>query len=131
MDVLEQHHLGLACRSIENDWAIFRQAGARAGGPTFEDPDQGVRGRFIELGTTRFELLENLDGSRVLVPWLRGGSRVYHVGYLCDDLDLQLRMHVEAGAKIVRDPATARAFDGRRIAFVMLPNLLLIELIER
>ena len=42
---------------------------------------------FVEGLGPRLELLAPLEGSTVLDPWLRGGSRMYHLAYEVADLD--------------------------------------------
>jgi glyoxalase/bleomycin resistance protein/dioxygenase superfamily protein len=79
----------------------------------------------------RIEVLEQLEGSTVLEPWLRRGVRVYHEAYEVADLEAALRRLVEGGNVVVRPALPAVAFDGRRIAFVMLSNMGLVEVIER
>jgi methylmalonyl-CoA/ethylmalonyl-CoA epimerase len=78
----------------------------------------------------RLELLAPWDGSTVLDPWLRNGSRIYHLGYEVADIDSAIRAALNADARQVTSPVPAVAFDGRRIAFLMLRVPLMIELIE-
>jgi methylmalonyl-CoA/ethylmalonyl-CoA epimerase len=122
------HHVGLACTSIVQERHALQPLGAIDDGPMFEDPGLGIRGRFVRLGSARIELLEEIETSGVLAPWLKGGSRLYHLAYTVSDLDGALAS--TRGARLVRGPLPAVAFDGRRVAFLMTPTLLLLELIE-
>ena len=127
---VEFHHVGVACKDIDIDVAKFEWIGYRPEGPRFTDVRQGVRGLFLIGQAPRLELLEPIDGSPgVLTPWLRGGIKLYHLAYQTMDLDAAIvRMRGE-GAKLVVGAVEAVAFGGRRIAFLMLPNQMLIELI--
>jgi methylmalonyl-CoA/ethylmalonyl-CoA epimerase len=124
------HHVGVACRSLENAQADLRALGYERAGTQFVDPLQGVVGIFMEGTGPRLELLAPWDGSTVLDPWLRNGSRIYHLGYEVADIDSAIRAALNADARQVTSPVPAVAFDGRRIAFLMLRVPLMIELIE-
>jgi len=124
------HHLGFACRSLEEGQAGLRALGYAAAGAPFTDTDQGVSGVFVEGPGPRVELLAPLGEGRVLEPWLRGGSRLYHLAYEVTDFEAALAAAAAAGGRQTSAPAPAAAFAGRRIAFFMLPVRLLIELIE-
>lgn len=102
--------------------------GATDDGPRFEDPVLGICGQFVCLGSARIELLEERQDSGVLTPWLKAGARLYHLAYTVKDLDASLA--AVDGARLVRGPLPAVAFRGRRVAFLMTPTLLLLELIE-
>jgi methylmalonyl-CoA/ethylmalonyl-CoA epimerase len=123
------HHLGLACPSLEAEHGRLAAIGAVDDGAPFVDPGLGIRGRFVMLGDARVELLEEWEASGVLASWLRGPARFYHLAYLVDDLDAEVAA-LEPGARLIRGPQPAVAFDGRRVAFLVTPSLLMIELVE-
>ena len=124
------HHLGVACRNVAADSAGLERLGFVREGEDFDDRRQGIKGRFLVGPGVRFELLEDLPGSNTLAPWLASRVRIYHQAYLVDDLDSSLARLLAAGARITRPPLPAVAFGGRRVAFAMLPELMLIELVE-
>lgn len=104
--------------------------GYQPDGADFTDPAQGIRGRFVVGPGPRLELLEQTVGSRVLEPWLAKGVKAYHFGYEVTALDAEVERLKSAGAILVTPPQPAVAFSGRRISFLMLKNMLLVELIE-
>lgn len=124
------HHVGVACRDLDFEEAKFALLGYRREGSDFEDPIQGVRGRFLVGGGPRMELLVATGPGGVLAPWLRSGQKMYHLAYEVDDIEAACDAFAKVGAKTTVKPVSAVAFEGRRISFLMLPNLLLIELIE-
>jgi methylmalonyl-CoA/ethylmalonyl-CoA epimerase len=125
------HHLGVACRDLDAEAGTYESIGYVREGADFEDPRQGIRGRFITGPGPRLELLVGLPGSSVLEPWLQKGVRYYHQAFLVADLRAELdRVLQQRGVKLVVEPVPAVAFDGREIAFVMLRNLTLVELIQ-
>lgn len=137
-DDLAFHHVGVACRDIDAEAAHFATLGYTIEGSAFDDRVQGVRGLFMVGQGPRMELLEPLrdaapDGSStngVLSPWLSSGTKLYHLAYVAPDLRHAIDAMRRRRAKLVVAPVPAVAFAGREIAFVMLPNRLLVELIS-
>ncbi|WP_411287936.1 VOC family protein [Phenylobacterium sp.] len=124
------HHLGVACRDLDRERAGWLALGYQEEGAVFLDPRQKIRGQFLTGPGPRIELVTpHGDGSPV-DGYLARGTKIYHQAYECPDLEAALAILSAAGAKITAAPAPAVAFEGRDIAFVMLPNLNLIELIE-
>jgi methylmalonyl-CoA/ethylmalonyl-CoA epimerase len=124
------HHVGLACRDLERDQRELGALGYRPAGDRFSDPRQGVVGVFLEGPGPCLELLMEVGDSDVLRPWLQGGARMYHLGYVVADLEKAIAGALAAGARQVSPPQPAVAFGRRQICFVMLRNLFLVELIE-
>ena len=129
-DRLGFHHVGLACTDLDAEERVFAALGYVREGPDFEDPAQGVRGRFLVGAGPRLELLSELPTGTVLGPWLRKGVKMYHVAYEAADLAAADIAVTGLGAKRVVAPVPAVAFGGRCIAFYMMPNGFLLELIE-
>jgi len=127
------HHVGVACTDIEAESARLAPLGYRFEREPFADPRQGVRGVFLVGQAPRLELLEPLPGREdgVLAPWLAASIKLYHLAYETPDLASAIAHLRKSRAKVVVEPVPAVAFDGRDIAFLLLPNRLLIELIER
>lgn len=124
------HHVGVACRDLDSEAKVMLTLGYRADGAAFTDPVQGIRGQFVSGPGPRLELLEQTVGSRVLEPWLAKGVKAYHFGYEVAALEAEVDRLKSVGAILVTPPQPAVAFGGRRISFLMLKNLLLVELIE-
>lgn len=127
---LSFHHIGVACRDLDSETRRFASLGYSAESPDFTDPLQGVTGRFLNGGGPRMELLKPLPGSGILTPWLRSGVKLYHLAYETQNITNMIEDYREDGAKLIVSPVPAVAFSGRLIAFLMLPNMLLIELIQ-
>ena len=130
LDGLGFHHVGLACADLDAEERVFARLGYTREGPDFEDPVQGVRGRFLVGAGPRLELLCELPTGTVLGPWLRKGVKMYHVAYEAADLAAADIAVTALGARRVVAPVPAVAFGGRCIAFYMMPNGFLIELID-
>jgi methylmalonyl-CoA/ethylmalonyl-CoA epimerase len=126
---LNFHHIGVACRNLDAECKLLSVLGYNIEGEDFYDPIQGVAGRFMAGGGPRLELLTSLEQQGVLTPWLRSNVKLYHLGYELEDLEAGIAELRQQGAKMVVPPVGAVAFRQRRISFLMLPNLLLVELI--
>lgn len=124
------HHIGLACRDMARDRRDHELLGYRAEGPEFADPTQRIRGLFMTLGPMRVELLEPLDETSPLHAYLKRGIKIYHQCFECADIESTIHALERGGARVASPPKPAVAFDGRRIAFLLLPSQMLIELIE-
>lgn len=125
------HHIGVACRSLDRESAAYAALGYAREGVEFDDPGHGIRGQFLTGPGPRIELVVDRPGSAVVEPWLRPGSSVYHFAFEVDDLAGTIEEQTRANAKLLVAPRPAVAFAGRDIAFVMLRNRMLLELISR
>lgn len=125
------HHIGVATRSIEKELPVYLLMGYEKEGEAFEDPAQGIRGLFITAkDQPRLELLENLPDSHTLDKPLESGQKFYHTAYYVDDIEAALKMCQNNRAKII-SPLKESVYFGKRICFLMLPNMQMIELLER
>ena len=125
------HHLGLACTDIVREERSWAAMGYRRETEPFEDPRQGIRGVFLTCRDfPRLELLEHLPGATTLDSWLERGIKIYHQAYMVPDVEAALAECRGNRAVIVVPPTPAIAFAGRLIAFAMLSNRALIEVIE-
>ena len=125
------HHIGVACRDLDGVAGYFAALGYEPEATDFTDPAQGIRGRFlIAPDQPRLELLVNAGESGPLDPWLAKGVKFYHFAYETPSLDATITEMKASRARMVVKPVPAVAFGGRKIAFLMQPNGMLIELIE-
>lgn len=127
----EFHHIGYATVSLEKEREFFSFLGYQQEGETFSDPVQGVIGCFLTGSGPRIELLENLPGSITLTNWLNAGVKIYHFAYLVEDIEKAIYWARSQRAKLTVAPVAAVAFGGKKIAFVMFRNGLMLEFIQR
>ena len=59
------------------------------------------------------------------------GGGLHHLCYEVDDLEGQMREMRESGCRLVKSPVPAVAFAGRRIGWMLTPQNLLLEFLER
>lgn len=126
----EFHHIGIACNDIEQEFQAFKFLSYLREGSVFEDQAQGIKGQFITAeGLPRLELLENLEGSHALDPWLKKDIKVYHFAFTTPDIEKFMIVMLHNRAKVI-SPLKVSAYFKKRICFLMLQNYFVIELVE-
>ncbi len=131
---LRLHHVGFVVANIETAMPGFlRSLAAEWDGQVFLDPLQKVRVAFLATRAQdpAIELVEPAADDSPVSRFLqeRGGG-LHHVCYEVADLEQQLVELRSRGALIVKRPLPAVAFGGRRIAWVITSEKLLVELLE-
>lgn len=126
----EFHHVGVACRHIEDEAALLAATGYHPEGPIIEDPIQRVRLQFFVGAGPRLELIEPMSPDSPVSGLLKRGTRFYHLAYEVDDFDQKLSEMDKSGFRAVGPAAPAVAFGMRRIIFMMSSSGLLVELVE-
>ena len=129
------HHVGFVVASIAasmDQWSLSLAASSVS--QTFEDPIQGVRIAFLDLpgnGATKFELIEPAGPESPVARFLEKGGGLHHVCFEVDRLEEQIARMKGNRAVLVRRPEPAVAFGGRRIAWMLTREKLLVEYLER
>jgi methylmalonyl-CoA/ethylmalonyl-CoA epimerase len=126
----EFHHIGVASQDLARDRRALEAMGYEPEGPEFLDPIQGIRGQFLRGPGPRLELVSPVAPGGVLQPWLERGAKMYHLAFAVERLEVEVERLEQARGRLVAGPVPAVGFQGRAIAFVMLPNLMLVELIQ-
>jgi methylmalonyl-CoA/ethylmalonyl-CoA epimerase len=128
------HHVGFVVNSIEaSATGLTGTLGARWSGEIFADPHQKVRVTFLMLlpGDAQIELVEpNAEDAPVSRFLIEKGPGLHHLCYEVDDLETAIAAMRSKGGMIARPPKPAVAFGGRRIAWILSAEKLLIELLE-
>ena len=102
-------------------------------GAVIHDPLQFVNVTFLPnlAGGAVVELVEPVGPRSPVRKFAEAGGGLHHVCYEVDDLAAQLDQSRAAGCTVVRVPLPARAFGGRKIAWVITPQKLLVEFLAR
>lgn len=134
MDKLERiHHIGYVVADVERAAEGFSQSlGARILTPAIHDPLQKVFVLFLQIpgDVAQWELVAPAgNGSPVAALAARGGG-LHHVCYEVADLDGALAQAKAVRGALIRPPKPAVAFAGRRIAWVLTAERLLVEYLE-
>lgn len=123
------HHIGVACASIDKERSLFQQLGYNDASDVFEDPNQGIRGLFIESANQpRLELLENLEGSETLKPFIEKGNKFYHFAYETKDIE-KVKDAFNANRWATLSPIKPAVYF-KRVCFLMDRSGMIVELVE-
>jgi len=129
------HHLGFVVKSILTVADEFAASlSARWDGEIIHDPIQRVRVAFfspVHSANPVYELVEPASEDSPVTDFLKKRVGLHHVCYEVDDLDAALEAARSTGWAIASSPASAVAFEGRRIAWIFSKTRLLMELLER
>ena len=129
------HHIGVVVTSAEDSVSRFcNSLAARAVSQVIEDPIQKAKVVFLEPASSdavKIELVAPTEPSSPVSLFAEKGGGLHHLCYEVDDLDAELKNLRERKLILLRPPKTAVAFNGRRIAWVITPEKLLIEYLER
>lgn len=126
----EFDHIGIACKNIVKEMQTFQMLGYQFEAVSFKDDNQGIIGRFgTAQGQPKIELLSNMEGSATLDPYLEKGIKMYHFAYLVNDIQKASCYLEKCNAKLM-SPRKRSIYFGKDICFYMLPNMMLIELVE-
>jgi methylmalonyl-CoA/ethylmalonyl-CoA epimerase len=120
----------VACRDIEKEMRALKLLGYEIEGERFTDPLQKIHGCFLVGPGPCMELIAPVDESSPVVSWLNKNIKMYHQAYEVESMGPALALLSAQHAVVVSRPKPAIAFGGRKVAFLMLPNGLLVELIE-
>lgn len=132
-ELLRLHHIGFVVANIAAIGDAFaRSVNGSWNGEISHDPIQRVRVAFLSLPGTesQMELVEPAGDRSPVGVFLKKGGGLHHLCYEVENCDQALAALRQRGALIVRRPQPAVAFQGRRIAWLLTAEKLLVELLE-
>ena len=131
---LKLHHLGFVVASIrDNGHSLAAALAGRWDENIIFDPIQGVNVSFIgreDSAEPLIELVEPAGPASPVSRFLQRGGGLHHLCYETPDLEAQLSAGKALGTVVVKTPVPAIAFGGRRIAWALTRNKLLLEFLE-
>jgi len=131
---LELHHVGVVVKDVAESCALYvRRFGYEVKSELIHEPTQTAHVQFLRLpgDQTYLELVAPDGPNSRLVGALEKGGGVNHVCFAVDDIDLACQTLRQDGMFLVHPPVPAVSFKGRRIAWLMGRDRLLVELVER
>jgi methylmalonyl-CoA/ethylmalonyl-CoA epimerase len=132
-DLLRLHHVGFVVRSIEPAASNFaRSLNATWEGEIFHDLIQKVKVSFLSTpgSDVKLELVEPVGDHSPVRAFLENGGGLHHMCFEVDNCEATLAVVRQRQGMIVRRPRPAVAFNGRRIAWALTAEKLLIEFLE-
>lgn len=124
-------HIGYAVKNIEKARAAFEELGF-----VFEEiVDDTDRNILIQFGSNDGYVIELVcpkgDGESPADSILKKvGPTPYHICYRSDDLEKDIAALEKQKFKNIIPPASAIAFGGKRVAFLMNRSIGMIEIVE-
>ena len=131
---LTLHHVGVLVSEVAEAAASYTaRFGYEVVGPAVHDPNQTAWVQFLRLpGDTVYLELVAPDGAKGrLNSALEKGGGVHHLCYATEDIEGTCSQLRGQGLFLIHAPESARAFGGRRIAWLMGKDRVLVELVER
>jgi methylmalonyl-CoA/ethylmalonyl-CoA epimerase len=132
--LLRLHHIGFVVANISDSAPGFlRSMGGSWDENVFADPGQKVKVTFLRItaGDVWVELVEpNAEDAPVHKFLREKGPGLHHLCYEVNKLEDALAELRSKGGLIAKPPKPAVAFEGRRIAWMITPEKLLVELLE-
>lgn len=132
-DLQKMHHVGFVVKSIEASMDGFlKSMNGTWDQRIFHDPIQSVKVAFLSTPGTdvQIELVEPAGERNPVTAFLTKGGGLHHVCYEVEDCDAALASMRQRNALIVKRPRAAVAFNGRRIAWILTAEKLLVEFVE-
>jgi methylmalonyl-CoA/ethylmalonyl-CoA epimerase len=127
------HHVGILIRDIAKTAELYnRRFGYQCITDIIHDPMQGTYVQFLEMrgDPVYLEFIAPDSPASHLMNALKKGGGVHHVCFAVADIDAACAHLRSNGMSLVRAPASAPAFRGRRIAWLMAQDRALTELVE-
>jgi methylmalonyl-CoA/ethylmalonyl-CoA epimerase len=127
------HHTGVLVRDIAEAASRYERLGYERKSGLIQDPLQQARVQFFRLPgeTVLLELIApDSEASHLSVALEKSGG-LHHLCYAVEGVDAVCADLRSKGLSLVRPPTPAVAFGGRRIAWLMGRDRLLVELLER
>lgn len=133
MPALNIHHIGLLVRDIDESRGAYLRTGYEAITGVIHDPVQTAYVQFLRLPGDRvyLELVAPDGPESKLANERRKGGGLNHICYVTDDIAAACAELRDLGYFQIAEPVPAVAFSGRCVAWMMGPDRLLTELVER
>ncbi len=131
---LRLHHVGIVMSELPDSAAPYvSRLGYESRSDVIHDPKQQSHVQFVALpGDDVYLEFVAPDGPQSrLNGALNKGGGLHHLCYSTDDIDSACASLRGDGMTLVRPPVAAVAFKGRRIAWLMGRDRILVELVER
>ena len=128
------HHIGYLVADIDEAISEFAALGWEIRQPKLYDSARKVYLCFLENSGVVIELVSPSEDCKLFTALQRRiGNAPYHVCYFPDDVngfDAAIESLQNAGYFMTLPPESAVAFGGRRVAFMMNPEIGLVEILE-
>ena len=127
-------HIGVAVSNIKESLSVFNNLfELNDVSEIYEDIFQNIKISFFCFAGVKIELIEPLDSSKKspVDNIIEKNMSYYHLCFRTGCIEDEISQLVEKGAIVVTEPIPSLAFSNRKIAFLYVNHLGLIELVEK
>ena len=131
---LRLHHVGMLVENIEKESQVYQNRfGYEIKSEVVHDPTQTALVQFFKLAhdDVYLEFIAPEGPESKLSNALNKGVRLHHLCYSTDSLEQTCAELRNKGMTLIQAPKNAPAFPGRKIAWLMGRDRVLIELVEQ
>tara|TARA_B100000886_G_C20071578_1_gene346121 strand:- start:94 stop:477 length:384 start_codon:yes stop_codon:yes gene_type:complete len=123
------HHIGYLVNNFNSAIKNFKKCNYKKKKSIIIDSNLKVKIQFLVNGNNLIELVKPHKNNIGLLSLLRKKNFAYHFAYKVKNLDKTL-VRLKKNFKIIVNPVPAKAFNGKKVAFLKMKNDFIIELIQ-
>jgi methylmalonyl-CoA/ethylmalonyl-CoA epimerase len=127
-------HIGVAVSNIKESLSVFNNLfGLNDVSEIYEDTFQNIKISFFCVAGVKIELIAPLDSNKKspVDNIIEKNMSYYHLCFRTGCIEGEILQLVKKGAIVVTEPIPSLAFSNRKIAFLYVEHLGLIELVEK
>ncbi len=125
------HHIGYLVKKLPKAAEEFRKLGYQDIGSVTDDQIRKVDILFLEKDGYVVELVSPNSPESVVAGLIKTYKNApYHICYVCDKIEEDVKALTERGYFQMDEPTEAPALDRKRVCFLMHPQMGMIELLE-
>ena len=123
------HHIGYLVNNFNSAIKNFKKCNYKKKKSIIIDNNLKVKIQFLVNGNNLIELVKPHKNNIGLLGLLKKKNYAYHFAYKVKNLDKTL-VRLKKNFKIIVNPVPAKAFNGKKVAFLKMKNDFIIELIQ-
>tara|TARA_B100000965_G_C19425453_1_gene684031 strand:- start:295 stop:678 length:384 start_codon:yes stop_codon:yes gene_type:complete len=123
------HHIGYLTNNINNSFKDFKKLNYKKSGVLITDNLLKVKIQFLKNSNNLIELVKPDKINYGLKRILSKKNYAYHLAYKVNNLERSLK-NIKKNFKIIVNPVPAKAFKGKKVAFIKIKDGFIIELIQ-
>ena len=123
------HHIGYLVNNFNSAIKNFKKCNYKKKKSIIIDNNLKVKIQFLVNGNNLIELVKPHKNNIGLLSLLNKKNYAYHFAYKVKNLDKTL-VRLKKNFKIIVNPVPAKAFNGKKVAFLKMKNDFIIELIQ-
>ena len=129
---MEVHHLGIIVDDLKNSTIEFEESiGGSKEGKEILDEGIGVTIQFIkDPSGILYELVQPIDEDSKIFSVLKTNNHLHHIAYKVDLIEERVKELRNNGFGTLTKLMKAKAFENKRVVFLLSPNKYIVELVE-